>query len=81
MKSYRLVGRVVDNRKRATMGEYSPQVGGDVNVRTTFDGHVGDYIFDKSLNVDDARGINGDRVESSCQVVDGCRVGKSMKTL
>lgn len=48
---------------------------------TTFDGRVGSHIFNSAIYFDDAQCINGDHVESSGQVVDGCRVEKSTKTL
>lgn len=59
---YRLVGRVVNNRKSMIAEEPSPRVGGEVNVCTAFDGRVSSRTLDRGLHFDDARGINGDRV-------------------
>lgn len=44
---YKLIDRVVDNKKQVTIGEPSPQVDKEVNGCTAFDGRVSDHIFDK----------------------------------
>ena len=75
---YSLVGSVVNNERRVTVEEPSPQQGGEVNMVTADGPKVEDHDIDKGLDVDDARGIS--EMKRSCQAEDGCRVVKSTKT-